>query len=275
MPNSPSTFPVTLLVMTCNEEANIARCLDSVSFAAERIVVDSGSTDGTVSVAAEHGARVVHQTWLGYGPQRVFASGLAAYDWILFLDADEWLSAELAQAIQAQLPSLMTAATAAVSFRRCTWFLGAPMRWYRPLAGQKVIRLYHRRRAHWNTARVHEALAVDGPVASLPGKLLEQGVATLLQRQLKDLEYAELKVRDWLERGARGKPVSGALLVFIATYFKDYFLRLAFLDGRRGAVAAYLAAHYAVYKRLRYWDAKLNPKALSQADAALKRIRHP
>jgi glycosyltransferase involved in cell wall biosynthesis len=84
-------LPLTLLVITHNEAANIARCLDSVPFAAEKVVVDSGSSDDTVAIASAHGARVVHQDWLGFGPQRNFASTQASHDWILVLDADEYL----------------------------------------------------------------------------------------------------------------------------------------------------------------------------------------
>ena len=81
-------LPVTLLVMTRDEAHQVGRCLDSVPFADEKIVLDSGSTDGTREVAERHGARVVEQPWLGFGPQRNLASGLARNDWILFLDAD-------------------------------------------------------------------------------------------------------------------------------------------------------------------------------------------
>lgn len=267
------TFNVTLLVMTFNEQATIARCLDSVAFAAEKIVIDSGSNDRTVEIAQAHGARVVHQDWLGYGAQRVFANTLAAHDWILFLDADEWLSPELSQSMQAALPRLLQSSAAAASFPRCTLFLGEELRWYRPLAAQTVHRLYHRQRTAWNTARVHEALKINGEVIPLAGKLMEHGVPTLLHRQFKDVQYAELKVRDWLERGSRHKAVWHWPLVFIATFIKDYLFRLAILDGWRGAIVAYMAAHYAVYKRLRYWDARAHRDAMPQADALLERIK--
>ena len=82
-----ATLPLTLAVITYNEAASIARCLDSVPFAAEKLVLDSGSDDDTVAIARAHGARVEHQDWLGFGPQRNVASSLAAHDWILALDA--------------------------------------------------------------------------------------------------------------------------------------------------------------------------------------------
>jgi len=272
MPHSSAPFPITLLVMTFNEQATIARCLDSVTFASEKIVIDSGSTDRTVAVAEQHGARVVHQEWLGYGAQRVFANRLAAHEWVLFLDADEWLSPELSRAIQTALPQLLSSTLAAASFMRCTLFLGSELRWYRPLAAQPVQRLYHRQRTEWNTARVHEALKIKGEVLALEGKLMEHGVPTLLHRQLKDMQYAELKVRDWLDKGS-SKAVWHFPLVFLATFIKDYLLRLAILDGWRGVIIAYMAAHYAVFKRLRYWDAHAHRDTLSQADALLERIK--
>ncbi|NMW24733.1 glycosyltransferase family 2 protein, partial [Rhodanobacter denitrificans] len=101
------TLPLTLAVITHNEAESIARCLDSVPFAAEKLVVDSGSDDDTVAIARAHGARVVHQDWLGFGAQRNFASNQCSHDWILVLDADEYLSPELAAELQQRLPALM------------------------------------------------------------------------------------------------------------------------------------------------------------------------
>ncbi|HHW4680725.1 MAG TPA: glycosyltransferase family 2 protein, partial [Xylella taiwanensis] len=100
-------LPMSLVVMTYNEAANIARCLDSVPFVSEKLVVDCGSTDDTVAIARAHGARVIKQTWLGFGPQRNFASGQAVYDWILVLDADEFLSDALRAECLRRLPALL------------------------------------------------------------------------------------------------------------------------------------------------------------------------
>ena len=157
-----SFLPLSLVVITHNEGLNIARCLDSVPFAADKLVVDSGSTDDTVAIAQAHGARVVHQDWLGFGPQRNFASTQAAHDWILVLDADEFLSPELAADLERGLPALMASSRPAAWLRRRTWLMGAPMRWYRPMVGERMARLYHRGRARWTDARVHESLRFDG-----------------------------------------------------------------------------------------------------------------
>src|ERR1700733_12656937 len=111
--SSPSALPISLIVITYNEAANIARCLDSVSFAAEKIVVDCGSDDDTRAIAAAHGARVVGQPWLGFGGPRNSASSLASHDWILSLDADEALTPELTRALQQGLPQLLASNAAA------------------------------------------------------------------------------------------------------------------------------------------------------------------
>lgn len=265
-------LPISLLVLTYNEAHNIARCLDSVPFAQEKLVIDSGSTDTTVAVASAHGARVVHQPWLGFGPQRRAATRLASHPWILFLDADEWLSAELSAELARCLPQLMSGPMAGAFLRRSAFFMGARMRWYRPLARERIERLYHRDRAHWTDATVHEALCFDGPAIELQAPLLHAYTPTLPQRVLKDLYYAELRAR---ERHQRGRPsrLWLAPLVFVATFLKDYLLRLAFLDGARGYIAAHLAASYAVYKRLRRHEMMLYPESVELGRATLVRHR--
>jgi glycosyltransferase involved in cell wall biosynthesis len=266
-----TTLPVSLLVLTINEAANIARCLDSVPFAAEKLVIDCGSTDATAQIAIAHGARVVQQPWLGFGPQRRAATVLAKHPWILFLDADEWLSPELARELELRLPALLASAVAGAFLRRSAWFMGARMRWYRALARERIERLYHRDRAQWTDAPVHEALRFNGPAAEMRAPLLHAYTPSLTQRCLKDLYYAELRAR---ERHARGRTGSLWLvpLLFVVTFLKDYLLRLAVLDGARGYVAAHLAASYSVYKRLRGYEMDVHPESIELARQAL--VRH-
>lgn len=265
------TLPVTLLVITHNEAANIGRCLDSVPFAAEKVVVDSGSEDGTVALAQAHGARVVHQDWLGFGAQRNFATTQASHDWILVLDADEYFLPDAAEDLARALEGLLDGPVAAAELRRRTLYMGAPMRWYRPMVGERMRRLYHRDRARWSDARVHESLRCEGPVAALDVTFEHLHNPTLAHKQLKVLRYAELKCRDWLERGRAPRPWM-APLVYAASFAKEALLRLALLDGWRGLAVAHTAAAYAVYKRLRYYEMVRNPDSVEQARAVL--LRH-
>jgi glycosyltransferase involved in cell wall biosynthesis len=264
------TLPISLLVLTYNEAHNIARCLDSVGFASEKLVIDCGSTDATTELARAHGARVVQQPWLGFGQQRRAATALASHPWILFLDADEWLSNELQAELAQRLPQLLQSDYAGAYLRRSAFFMGARMRWYRPLARERIERLYHRERAQWSDAAVHEALRFNGPAIELHAPLLHAYTPTLPQRLLKDLYYAELRAREW---NARRRPSYPWLtpFIFASTFFKDYVLRLGALDGERGFIAAQLAASYAVYKRLRLHEMRLHPESIGIARAALKR----
>ncbi|MBA3486694.1 MAG: glycosyltransferase family 2 protein [Lysobacter sp.] len=265
------TLPLTLLVITHNEAGNIARCLDSVPFAAEKVVVDSGSSDDTAAIAHAHGAEVVHQDWLGFGPQRNFATTQASHDWILVLDADEFLSPELTAELQQRLPHWLKSDAAVGILRRRTLYLGTPMRWYRPMLGERMARLYHRDRARWSDARVHESLRWDGGSEVFDTSFNHLHNPTLVHKQLKVLRYAELKCRDWHDSN---KPVRmwQTPLAYVAAFGKNYLLRLAFLDGWRGLVVAHTAAAYAVYKRMRYYEMRRNPASIAQARDEL--LRH-
>jgi glycosyltransferase involved in cell wall biosynthesis len=264
------TFPLTLVVITYNEANSIARCLDSVPFAAEKLVIDSGSSDDTIAIARAHGARVVHQDWLGFGAQRNFATTQCSHDWILALDADEYLSPELASELERRLPELMASDSCAVVLRRATIYMGAPMRWYLPSMGEKMARLFHRGRARWKDVRVHESLVFDGPSVTLHARFNHENNPSLPQKQIKVLRYAELKCRDWLEKN---KPVRmwQTPFVYLLAFIKDYFFRLAFLDGWRGFVIAQTAASYAAYKRMRYYEMRRNPASIESAADALTR----
>ncbi len=264
------SLPITLVIIANNEAAVIGRCLDSVPFAAEKLVIDAGSKDGTREVAARHGARVVHQEWLGFGAQRNFATTQATHDWILTLDADENLTPALVEELRDRLPQLLQSTHAGAVLRRQTWYMGAPMRWYRPMVGERIGRIYHRDRARWTDARVHESLRFEGTTAAFREPFVHHNNPTLVHKQLKILRYAELKARDWLEQN---RPVRMWLcpFVFMAAFIKDYFIRLAFLDGWRGYVVAQIAASYAVYKRLRYYEMKHNPESQKMAADVLNR----
>jgi glycosyltransferase involved in cell wall biosynthesis len=246
-------LPISLVVIAFNEAADLGRCLDSVDFASEKIVVDCGSDDDTRTVALAHGALVVEQDWLGFGAQRNFASGVAANDWILSLDADEALTPALAHELQERLPDMMATDTAVGVMYRTASFMGRPLRWYRSMVREPKARIYHRQRARWSDVRVHETLLYKGRAVTFKAAFMHYLNPTLVHHELKSLRYAELKALDWRDRKRSSWPFAWPF-VFAFTFMKDYLLRLAFLDGWRGWIVAYIAAHYAVYKRIRYYE---------------------
>ena len=264
-------LPLSLVVITRNEAAHIGRCLDSVPFAAEKFVLDSGSDDDTVAIARAHGARVEHQDWLGFGAQRNAAAARARHDWQLVLDADETLSPELAAELQAWLPEVMASAAAVGILRRRTLYMGRPMRWYRPMVGERLARLYHRERARWREVRVHESLEWQGRAVQFAAAFDHAHNPTLVHKGLKVLRYAELKALDGRARRRAARPWLWPM-VFLGAFLKDYLLRLAVLDGARGYAVAQTAASYAVYKRMRLYEMQLNPASVAEAREVL--VRH-
>ncbi len=267
-----TTLPITLVVITYNEAANIARCLDSAPFAAEKLVIDSGSEDDTVAVALSHGAKIVHQPWLGFGAQRNFAATQASHDWLLCLDADEALTPELVAELVSKLPTLMKSDTAVGVLIRSAEFMGKRMRWYRLMAREQKARIYHRERARWTDVRVHESLKYSGTATTFRAPFIHYLNPTLIHHELKYLRYAELKARDWHDKQRSIRPYEWPF-VFIATFIKDYFFRLAVLDGWRGFAAAWMAANYALYKRLRYFEMHVYPRSIELANQELKAKR--
>jgi glycosyltransferase involved in cell wall biosynthesis len=246
-------LPISVVVITYNEEASIGRCLDSVEFAAEKLVVDCGSEDRTCAVARAHGARVIEQPWLGFGAQRNFATDHASHDWILSLDADEALTPQLAQEMLQRLPQLLDSTAPVGVLYRTAWFMGRPLHWYRAMVHERKARIYHRARARWSDVRVHESLRYRGKEFVFQAPLMHFLNPTLVHHELKSLRYAELKALDWRDHRRSPMPILWPF-IFVLTFLKDYLLRLAVLDGARGWVVAYMAADYALYKRLRYFE---------------------
>jgi glycosyltransferase involved in cell wall biosynthesis len=262
-------LPISLVIITFNEAADLGRCLDSVDFASEKIVVDCGSEDDTRTVALAHGALVVEQDWLGFGPQRNFASGLASNDWILSLDADEALTPALARELQQRLPDVMATDAAVGVMYRTASFMGRPLRWYRSMVREPKARIYHRRRARWSDVRVHETLLYEGRAVAFKAPFMHYLNPTLVHHELKSLRYAELKALDWRDRRRASWPIAWPF-IFLFTFLKDYVLRLAILDGWRGWIVAYIAAHYAVYKRIRYYELR---RFVPSIEMARKKLR--
>ena len=165
MPGSPAPLSVVLITRDC--VGTLGACLDSVAWADEIVVVDSGSADGTLDLARERGARVVHQDWLGTGRQKQFAVEQATHEWVLCLDTDERLSPELRKSIEA---ALAAPAQHAYEFARRTRFLG---RYLRHGEGYPdlCLRLFQKNHARWSDDVVHEKVITLGTVGRLDGDL--------------------------------------------------------------------------------------------------------
>ena len=222
---------LSVVLITKNAARQIAACLESCRFADEIVVVDSGSSDDTIAIAKSYNAKVIHQEWLGFGPQKQFAVQQARHDWVLCLDADEWLSPGLASEIKA-LPDNPQAS--AYRFPRSNKFMGRFLRHgegYPDLS----LRLFDRRRARWSDHAVHEYVIADGPVENLKGDLMHESGEDIALYLTKQNRYTDLQAKALFERG---KKVGWPKLVFspLLRFFKFYLLRQGFRDGVPGLV---------------------------------------
>lgn len=227
--------PLSLVVIVKNSASSLRRCLESASFVNEILVVDSGSTDETIAIAQECGARVLYQEWLGFGPQKKFAVNQATNDWVLCLDADEYLSDKLQREIFRVFQGEPT--HEAYRFARCNLFLG---RFLRHGEGYPdwSLRLFNRRSANWTEELVHEKVSgTQGwlDVGTISGDLMHESCESIARYIEKQNNYTSIQASQIL---ASGQSVSKVKILFspIARFVKYYLLKLGFLDGFPGLV---------------------------------------
>lgn len=226
---------LSLIVITKNEEASIGRCLRSVAFAGEMVVVDNGSADKTVEIARSLGARVIETTdWPGFGPQKNRALEAASGEWVLSLDADEWIEPELADEIRAVLAR--TDATDGYEISRRSRFCGRVVR-HCGWSPDYVLRLFRRGRGRFSDDKVHEHVDVRGRVGKLKSPIEHDSITDLADAEDKIERYSEAAA---LALRAKGKSSSylKARLRGLGAFLRTYVWRLGFLDGKTGWLVA-------------------------------------
>lgn len=242
-------MPVTATVITLNEARHIEACLASLAWADERIVVDSGSTDGTPDLARAAGARVIVRDWPGYSAQKDFAAAEAAHDWIVSVDADERITPELAAEIQAVVANPGDR----VGFRvpRVTFHLGRWIRttdWY----PDYQLRVYDRRHAGWARRLVHESVSARGPVGQLSHDLQHYAYRDLAHHHETMQRYTTLAAQQMKEEG-RTAGLASLLLHPPAAFLRNYVLKRGFMDGAPGLIVSAMNAHYVFLKLAKLW----------------------
>jgi glycosyltransferase involved in cell wall biosynthesis len=248
-----SKIPLSVCVIAKNAATQIGALIDSVQFADEIVVVDSGSEDETRAIADVRGCRVIEHEWLGFGKQKQFAVAQAKHDWVLCLDVDERVTPQLAEAIRNALSGAALGAPStfrAYRMPRRNRFFG---RWLKHGEGYPdlSLRLFHRQYASWSNDPVHETVITTAPVGRLHGDLLHESaedVSTYLQKQNR---YSSLHAEALYVQGVRAS-YPKLLLSPLARFIKFYFLRLGFLDGGPGFahVAIGCFAAFAKYAKL-------------------------
>lgn len=233
--------PLSVFIITHNEAHNLPRSLASVTWADERLVVDSGSSDGTIELARAAGARVEHREWTGsFGEYKEVALRLCTHRWVLLLDADEEVTAEQRVFIENLLAA--DPADRAVAFRRRSYF---GTQWIRGLGWYPdyVVRLFPRDKGRFSPDKVHERVIVEVPVEHRPEAFNHYSYRDEADFRARSERYARL----WSETAkAKGKkPAAFPALRGWLTFLRCYLLRGGFIDGKNGLRLSCLYGEYA------------------------------
>ena len=238
------------IVIVCkNEEDNIGLVLQSVAGLSDDVLVyDNGSTDGTLNVLRQYGVRIHQGPWMGYGKTKREAVNLARYDWVLSLDADEALDAELQKTLQ----TVNLSNEDTVYEMKFHNLLGEKILRWGEWGGDKHIRLFNRRKVNWNEAAVHESLSIppSSKVEKLRGAVLHRTAKDTVEYSQKMVKYALLNAEKYFALGKRSSWFKRHFSSRFA-FAKHYVFQLGFLDGWEGLLSARMTAFYTFLKYAR------------------------
>jgi glycosyltransferase involved in cell wall biosynthesis len=256
-------LPLSLVIITLNEELNIERCIRSAPFASEIIVLDSGSQDRTVEIAESLGAKVTVEPFRGFREQKIRAVELASHDWILSLDADE----ALGLALQAEILDFWKAGTpscAGFEMPRLSYHLGQWIHhggWY----PDTQLRLFNRRFASWTGGNVHERVTANGEVVSLDADLQHYVFRNLAHQVDTNNLYSTEGARD-LQAARVSFHLPLLLIKPVSKFLETYFFKLGLLDGMPGFLISVSAAYSMFLKHAKLWEHRQKIRVLANSE---------
>lgn len=260
---------LSVIIITKNEAEHISRCLASVSWADEIIVLDSGSSDNTVDLCKAYTDKVFMTDWPGFGLQKQRALDKAQGDWVLSIDADEVVTSELRMEIE---QALQQERYQGYEIPRLSRYCGRQMRhggWW----PDYVLRLFRRDCAQFTDSVVHERIIVQGQISQLITPLLHDAFVNLDEVLHKVNSYSALGAALLYQRGVRSS-LSKAILKGLWTFIRTYWLKAGILDGRQGLMLSISNAEGAYYKYLKLWELQSQESSAS-TPGRLRRFRHP
>lgn len=250
-----ANFKISAFIITLNEAEHIRAACESMPWADEIVVVDSGSTDRTQEIARECGARVIERPWPGFAAQRQFAAEQAAHEWIFSLDADERVSDELRASIEALRGKPDAELADGYLIPRRAFYMGRWIRgggWY----PDRQLRLYRKSSGRWEGTYIHEAVKMSpgARIGELKGDILHYTVRDAAEHhRMIGERYAPLAARKMFEQSRRTSPWQIAM-IGPATFIRNFILKGGFRDGLAGFSIASFAAHHAFLKYMQLWE---------------------
>ncbi len=247
---------ISAVVITKNEQANIGRCLNSLRWVDEIILIDSSSEDKTCEIAGQFGAKIFQNRFNGYGPAKALGVAKATGEWILSVDADEEITPQLAAEIKNVIKSDLK--IAGYKIPRRTFFLG---RWieFSKWSPDYVLRLFRRSSGNFDQSEVHEEVVIEGAIKYLKNVILHYSYPSGMKYREKMEHYSKLGAEKIIRQGQKYSLLS---LIFnpIASFYRHYIFGAGFLDGMHGFLIGILSAFGVMkkYQKLRLLAKKAN-----------------
>lgn len=256
---SRDKLPISVFVVTFNEETHLARLLASVTNFNEIVIVDSGSSDNTLKIAEQYGATVYHQEWLGFAKQKQYAMSLCSNEWVLNLDADEALNTQ----IISQISHVIQYGSAdSIRFRRNDIFINKKSSLLTKLP--KNRRLYKKSKAHFDSSvLVHETATIEGKEVLINEPFDHYGYNNISKLTDKNNQYSGLKA---LEKYQKCQTSSTAKLLYIFPFavFKELIFQRQIFNGRRGLIKSIISAYYAFSKEAKLFELEQKAKYINK-----------
>ena len=240
---------LSVVIITKNEERNIQRCLESVKWADEIVVVDSGSEDRTIDICRSYHCKIYQTDWMGFGPTKKFAVDSASHDWIFSIDADEEVSPELKNRIQKILedPGYMRA----YRIKRNSFYLGKLIR-HSGWSNDYTLRFFNRLEGNFNNNIVHESVQIPEPIGKLKQPLWHYPYPDVSTHIQKMERYSSLGAQTEKDNGKKCTLI-GAVFRGKIKFIKMYFINGGFMDGSEGFILALNSAFGVYLKYLKLW----------------------
>ena len=258
---------ISVCIITGNEEKNIRRCLESVKWADEIVIVDSFSTDATVEIASEYATRIFRHRWLGYIEQKTVAKSLAHNEWVLFVDADEVVSLGLKKEILGIFSDGVPADVDGFDFPRQVWFLNKWIRhgdWY----PDTKLRLFRRLKGKCCGVEPHERIRISGKIRHLKAPLFHYTYTNIFDQIVTLNRFSTISADCTRRQHGVGFIIFGLLFRAPFRFFRCYIVRMGFLDGIPGLIIAVASSFGTFIKYAKTWENRISAKNPNEAEKA-------